>query len=101
MAPAQDLTPHSHILRAERTQSDFPALALDAQGQPWVAYVAWDGERDTLRLAKQTDGALSAVLALGQPGIIHQPALAADGRGGLHAVWSQVNEKDHFQSLLH
>jgi hypothetical protein len=94
LAPAQELIAASHPLRVEGTQSDFPALALDAQGRPWVAYVAWDGKRDTLRVARQTEGSLTAALTLGQPGIIHQPALAADGSGVLHVVWSQVNERD-------
>lgn len=94
IAPAQDLTPQPVILREEGVQSDFPALALDANGTPWVAYVAWDTKWDTLRLAKASDSKLSQVLTIGQPGIIHQPTLAADGSGALIVVWSQVNERD-------
>lgn len=93
-AAAADLTPNPLILRTEGIQSDFPALALDAKGVPWIAYVAWDGKQDTLRVAKQNGGALTDALTLGQPGIIHQPALATDGSGALIVVWSQVNGKD-------
>ena len=39
---AQELAPKPLILREEGVQSDFPALAVDANGTPWVAYVAWD-----------------------------------------------------------
>ncbi len=91
---AQDLTPKPLVLREEGVQSDFPALALDSSGAPWIAYVGWDGKQDTLRLARQSGDALSQVLTIGKPGIIHQPALAMDGSGALIVVWSQVNERD-------
>ena len=93
-ATAQDLLPTPLKLREEGVQSDFPAPALDAKGVPWVAYVAWDGTQDTLRLASVKDGALAQVLTLGKPGIIHQPTLAADGSGALMVVWAQTNDKD-------
>ncbi|MDO8544109.1 MAG: hypothetical protein Q7S40_27015 [Opitutaceae bacterium] len=93
-ALAQDLTPKPIVLREEGVQSDFPALALDAAGTPWVAYVGWDAKQDTLRLAKASGATLSQALTIGQPGIIHQPALATDGSGALVVVWSQVNERD-------
>lgn len=94
LAQEPNLTPKPMIFREEGVQSDFPALAVDAQGAPWVAYVAWDSKEDTLRLAKADGDALSMVTPIGTPGIIHQPALAADGTGAMIMVWSQVNEKD-------
>jgi len=93
-AGAQNLLPETHVLRREGLQSDFPSLCVDASDTPHVAYVKWDGNEDTLHLAKLSGGALTDVLTIGQPGIIHQPALAADGSGTLHVVWSQVNEAD-------
>jgi hypothetical protein len=75
-------------------QSDFPSVCVDGGGTPHVAYIQWDAKQDTLHVAKLGDGALSDVLTVGQPGIIHQPALAADGAGAVHVVWSQVNDKD-------
>lgn len=91
---AQELAPKPLVLREDGVQSDFPALTLDSQGTPWVAYTAWDSKQDTLRLAKASGDALSQVLTIGQPGIIHQPAIATDGSGALVVVWSQVNEKN-------
>jgi hypothetical protein len=88
---AQDLLPKPQFLRQDGQQSDFPAMCVDAKGQPWVAYVEWDGKQDTLHLAQQSGDALTSVLTIGEPGIIHQPALTADGQGTLHVVWSQVN----------
>ena len=90
-AVAQDMTPQPLVFTTENVQSDFPALALDSKGRPWIAYVAWDGKQDTLRIANQPGG---KTIALGQPGIIHQPAIATDGSGALRVVWSQVNAKD-------
>lgn len=93
-ALAQNPVPDVHVLRKDGLQSDFPTMCVDAGGTPHVAYVQWDTKEDTLHLAKLSDGALTDVLTIGQPGIIHQPALAADGSGAMHIVWSQVNEKD-------
>lgn len=94
LCQAPDLTPDPATLRREGIQSDFPSLAVDGSGTPWVAYVEWDGKQDVLRLAKRSDEGLAPVLQLSKPGIIHQPALAADGAGGLVVVWSQVNDKN-------
>jgi hypothetical protein len=91
---AQELLTKTQVLRQDGRQSDFPSMCVDSKGQPWVAYVEWDGKQDTLHLAQQAGEALTSVLTLGEPGIIHQPAIAADGNGALHVVWSQVNDKD-------
>jgi hypothetical protein len=90
----QDLLPKPLVLRESGKQSDFPALCVDAKGVPWIAYVEWDGQQDTLRLAQASGEALTSVLTIGEPGIIHQPAIAADGNGTVHVVWSQVNDQN-------
>ncbi|MFN9913292.1 MAG: hypothetical protein ACK53L_11950, partial [Pirellulaceae bacterium] len=84
-----NLTPDVLALRQPGIQSDFPSMAIDRQNTPWVAYVEWDGQQDQLCLAKVVDQALTKVMSLGAPGIIHQPALATDGQEGLVVVWSQ------------
>jgi hypothetical protein len=50
-----------------------------------VAYVERDGTQDTLHLEQQSGDALTSLPALGEPGIIHQPAIAADSKG-MHIV---------------
>ena len=92
VAEAADLTPHLLTLRRPEFQSDFPSLAIDSQGTPWIAYVEWDGTQDKLFLATPTGDSLTQALSLGQPGIIHQPALAVAKGGLLIVVWSQVND---------
>jgi beta-xylosidase len=91
---AQNLVPKIEVLRQKEQQSDFPSLCVDPKGQPWIAYVQWDGKQDTLQVAQQKAGALESVLTLGQAGIIHQPAIACDGVGTLHVIWSQVNDQN-------
>ncbi len=91
-AVSQSLLSETHVLRADDRQADFPTLAVDAEGTPHVAYVEWDTQQDTLHVAKLSGGFLTDELTIGEPGIIHQPALATDGSGTLHVVWSQVNE---------
>lgn len=81
-------------LRPAGMQTDFPAVAVDARGTPWLVAVEWNGTHDTLVLAKHADGTIERVGPVGRPGIIHQPAIAADSSGGIVVVWSQVNGKD-------
>ncbi len=91
---ANQLVPEIASLRHREHQSDFPAMAVDSRGTPWVAYVEWDGKHDSLCLAKQSNASLEKVLVLGQPGIIHQPSIATDRSGTIVVVWSQVNDKN-------
>ncbi len=86
-ALAQELLPKPFLLREDGAQSDFPALALDSNGTPWVAYVAWDSKQDTLRLAKVSGEEFSKTVTIGKPGIIHQPTLAVDGSDAIVVVW--------------
>lgn len=72
-------------------QRDFPAMCLDAAGAPWLAYVEYDGKQDTLWIARRAEEGLKSVAQVAGPGIIHQPAIAADG-GGVWVFWSQVDE---------
>src|ERR1041384_2657605 len=40
---------------------DFPALALDAKGTPWLAFIEHDGQADMLKLARKSAGGLEIV----------------------------------------
>lgn len=91
---AQELLPRPIVHQAAGTWRDFPAVCTDGDGTPWVAFVQWDGKEDSLHVAKLTGDVLSDVLTVGKPGIIHQPAIAADGNGVVHVIWSQVNEQN-------
>ena len=97
VAAAADLTPEPLTLLRPGHQSDFPALAVDSSSTPWIAWVEWDGTQDSLILARRSNDALTHMLTLGQPGIIHQPALAVAKGDVLVVVWSQVNDADLMQ----
>lgn len=73
---------------------DFPDTGIDVTGGIWTVYIEHDGDADTLHLARREGGALVPVGRLSEPGVIHQPAVAPDGAGGVWAFWAQVNERD-------
>lgn len=78
----------------EKLQRDFPDLCLDVNGQAWVCYIEHDGLADTLYLARVKDSAIEPVAVVSKPGVLHHPALARDGAGGLWCVWGQVDERN-------
>ena len=78
-------------LATDQLQEDFPAICTDRDGNPWVAYVEYDHRADRLKLAKRTATGLEVVGALTEPGIIHRPSIACDGKGAIWAVWSEIN----------
>jgi hypothetical protein len=73
---------------------DFPAMALDAKGTPWIAFIRHDGKNDLLRLAHKAANGIEAVVSISQPGIVHQPAIAIAGDGAIWCFWGQVDERD-------
>lgn len=78
---------------------DFPAACQDAQGTWWVSYIEHDGTADTLRLARKLPDQLAPLVSMSEPGVIqptviHQPAIACDGSGGIWCFWGQVSELD-------
>ena len=70
-------------IAAPKLQQDFPALCVDAEANPWVAYVQFNGKADELKVALKTEDGLQTVGSLAGPGIIHQPAIACDGKGAI------------------
>ena len=91
-------------LATDKVQEDFPAMCLDATGTPWVAYVEWTGKADTLKIARKIGGSLKCVGKLAGPSVIHQPAIACDGKGTIWVIWSQVNAENvmdlHARSIV-
>lgn len=78
-------------LDSPEVDEDFAALCLDREGTPWVAYVDFDGQADTLQIARLASEGLMKVGALSRPGNIYQPCLARDGEGAIWCVWSQLD----------
>ncbi|HBJ87034.1 MAG TPA: hypothetical protein DDZ88_24885 [Verrucomicrobiales bacterium] len=72
---------------------DFPDFVIAKNLSLWATYIEHDGKADTLHLATREGGGWKPVAALSKPGVIHQPAIAADG-AGVWCFWGQVNDKD-------
>lgn len=75
-------------------QVDFPSYASDSKGAGWVAAIDHDGKADVLRLARREGDALKPVAVVSTPGVLHQPAVAVDGKGGVWCIWGQVDSRD-------
>jgi hypothetical protein len=81
-------------LATDKAHRDFPAMALDANGAPWIAFIEHDGQADVLKLARQAAGGIEIVATLSAPGVVHQPALAVAGDGAVWCFWGQVDARD-------
>jgi len=95
---AQELLPQPVVHQPEGAWADFPALCTAADGTPRVAFVQWDGEKDSLIVARLENGRLTQTTGIAS-GIIHQPAIATDGNGEMHVMWSQVNPQTNLMQL--
>ncbi len=73
---------------------DFPDTCIDGNGRVWTVYVEHDGAGDTLCLGRGEGTGVELAARLSRPGVIHQPAIAADAAGGVWAFWAQVNDRD-------
>ncbi len=73
---------------------DFPAMALDDKGVAWIGYIEHDGKADVLKLARKMGKGIEPVGVVSKPGVVHQPAIAFDGKGSLWSVWGQVGDDD-------
>jgi len=81
-------------LADEKAHRDFPAMALDASGTPWIAFIEHDGKADVLKLARKSASGIETVATVSEPGVVHQPALAIAGDGAVWCFWGQVDARD-------
>jgi hypothetical protein len=84
-------------LNTANLQEDFPAMCLDRDGTAWVVYIENDSQADTLKIARKTDTGLVTIGVLAEPGIIHRPAIACDGKGTVWAIWSELDDKNAWE----
>lgn len=76
-----------------RLQRDFPALALDGAGSPWVVFIEHDGQADVVKLARRSEAGLKIVADISEPGVAHQPAVACGADGAAWIFWGQVDAR--------
>ena len=84
---------HTSQLADNELHRDFPTAAIAKDGSAWLAYIEHDGQADRLRLAKRTADGLEPGPFLSAPGVIHQPSLTADARGGLWCFWGELDDR--------
>jgi hypothetical protein len=71
-----------HLISSDAAlHRDFPDFVIAKNLRLWATYIEHDGKADTLHLATREAGGWKPVAALSKPGVIHQPAIAADGAG--------------------
>ncbi len=73
---------------------DFPDFVIGPDLRLWAVFIEHDGQADTLRLATREGRKWRIAEMMSQPGVIHQPALATDGSGGVWCFWGQVNDRE-------
>ncbi len=84
-----------HLKRADPVlHHDQPDFVIAGDLRLWSVAIEHDGKADTLRLFTRGEGSWQPVAALSEPGVIHQPAIAADAENGVWAFWSQANAQD-------
>jgi len=88
-----DLVSRRAALADNKLHRDFPVATIAGDGTVWVAYVEHDGKADRLRLARQTKDGLEPGPFLSEPGVIHQPTLTGDVRGGVWCFWGELDDR--------
>ena len=79
------------LTRGEATQHDYPAALATADGL-FVAWTAFHNEANTLYLAHRRDEEWRTYRVTPSWGDFFGTALAGDGRGRVHVIWSEYRE---------
>lgn len=80
-------------LRDARLHRDFPAMALDSAGTPWVAFIEHDGKADVVKLARKSESGLEILADVSVSGVTHQPAITCVNDGSIWIFWGQVDAR--------
>ncbi len=76
----------------EGIQCDLPAAVAGKDGKALVAYLEWDGEKDRLILARESDQGIEKLSQVVSKGVLHKPALAIDGKGTAWILWGETHK---------
>ncbi|MEM7700024.1 MAG: hypothetical protein AAF236_16635, partial [Verrucomicrobiota bacterium] len=75
-------------------QYDLPDAVLSPDGTIFTAFLDWDGEDDTLRIASNDQSDWSDPQKPLVKGVLHAPAIALDGEETVHVIWPQTSLSD-------
>ncbi len=79
-------------LGQESMQYDLPDAVSGKNGRALIAHLIWDGAEDRLVLSRETEDGLQRLPGLLDKGVLHQPAIAIDGKGTVWVVWGRTQE---------
>lgn len=88
------LLPDARVVTGDDASEEFPSVAVLPDGETAVAYVSWDGERDSVHVRR--GGKTMVVRGPGRDAL--DPRCAVDSDGGPRVVWA---ENDGRQWDLH
>ncbi len=79
-------------LNKPAVHEDFSAMCLDSDGNPVVAWVEHDGNKDMLKLARVVNGKFSKAQVISTKATknVLQPSLAREENGRIWVFWSQL-----------
>ena len=77
----------------EAKQYDLPDAISDRNDKALIAHLIWDGKEDRLVLTHEIDNGFKTLPDLLAKGILHQPAIAVDGKGNTWVFWG-ATQKD-------
>jgi hypothetical protein len=83
--------PMEQKLSTEGPADDHPAIAIAPDGKRWIAWLSYSNKSDSVKISDGTQ-----VYTVGEPGDLHAPAIASDGKGAILAVWPR-NQNGAFQ----
>ncbi len=84
--------PHSQRMGDGSSEDDYPAMTVAPDGRVWVAWVAYQDQKDVIKIRSSADGeSWSAIETISDsPGDYYQVALASTANGQVTAVWSAI-----------
>ena len=76
----------------EGIQYDLPDTIVDRDGNTLITNLAWDGQKDRLFLAKESNAGIIKVDKEVASGVLHAPALASDQTGKIWIFWATTTK---------
>ncbi|MEO0414143.1 MAG: hypothetical protein AAF226_04220, partial [Verrucomicrobiota bacterium] len=84
----------------EGVQIDLPDVVALPNGKTMAAYLAWDGEADSLHLAEFDGAKWQDVCTIIESGVLHRPCLAVEPDGVVWCFWGETNLNDDTVDLF-
>jgi hypothetical protein len=84
----------------EGMQYDLPDAIIDRDGNTLITHLAWDGQKDRLILAKESNAGIRKVDKEVASGVLHAPALASEKKSAKVWVFWGTTSKDTTVNIM-